>query len=161
MKTLYLVRHAKSSWNDEGIKDWQRSLLKEGIERANRVSEILKKKGITPDRILTSYAFRAINTALIFSKNKNFDKQKTEISDRIYGAEPSDVLLLIKKQADTSSSLMLFGHNPTFTELFNHLSNKKIENLSTSAVGCIKFRVEKWSEISPKTGEFLFLETGK
>ena len=160
-KTLYIVRHAKSSWNDTKLKDWERPLLKIGIERANKISKILKRKKIHPDKIISSHAFRALNTAVIFSLALDYSVDDIEIRYDIYGKKPSNILNLIKKQDDSVSSLMIFGHNPVFTDLYNLLTGGKIENLSTSAVACIRFEIDRWNKIQTKKGKSMFIETGK
>ena len=86
---------------------------------------------------------------------------KIEISQNIYGRKTGDILELIKKQNDNVSSLMIFGHNPVFTDLYNLLSGERLENLSTSAVACIQFETENCGKIDSKTGKTIFLEAGK
>lgn len=160
-KTLYIVRHAKSSREDRELNDWERPLLETGIERANKVSKILKRKKIHPDKIISSHAFRALNTAVIFSIALDYPVDDIEISYDIYGRKPGDVLDMIMKQDDAFSSLMIFGHNPVFTDLYNLITGEKLENLSTSAVACVRFEVDKWNKIHTKKGKSMFLETGK
>jgi phosphohistidine phosphatase len=161
MKTLYIVRHAKSCRNEAGLKDWERSLMCIGVERANKISDFLKKKKIQPDRIIASHAFRALNTAVIFALNLNYPVNKIEISCEFYGKEMSHVLDVIKKQSNKISSLMIFGHNPVLTELYNALTGEKLRNLSTSAVACIQFESDVWNKIHTKRGKNIFIETGK
>ncbi len=161
MKTLYLVRHAKSSREDGKLKDWERPLLEIGIQRANKVSKTLNRKKVHPDKIISSHAFRALNTAVIFSLYLYYPVDGIEISHDIYGKKPSNILELIKRQDDAISSLMIFGHNPVFTDLYNLLTGEKLENLSTSSAACIQFETDKWSKIHTKKGKSMFLETGK
>jgi len=161
MKTLYIVRHAKSSHNEIGIRDWERPLMDVGIERANKISGILKKKIICPDKIISSHAFRALNTAVVFAKNLDYPVNEIEICSDLYEKRPSDVVNVIQKQSNKISTLMIFGHNPVFTNLYNDLAGEKLENLSTSAVACVQFETDDWGKIHTKRGKSIFVETGK
>ena len=117
-KTLYLVRHAKASRIEISlIKDWERPLSEVGVERANKISTLLRRRKICPDKIISSHALRALNTAVIFSLNLNYPVNEIGISKDVYGKNFETVLELIKKQSDDISSLMIFGHNPTLTDL--------------------------------------------
>jgi phosphohistidine phosphatase len=160
-KILYIVRHAKSPQDAGDIKDWERPLMESGIQRANKISSVLKKKKICPDKMVSSHAFRALNTALIFSRNLNYPAEKIEISYDIYEKSAKDLLRFIEKQNNELSSLMIFGHNPGFTELYNLLTGENFENLPTSTVACIQFETENWSKIHVKKGKTVFIETGK
>ena len=160
-KTLYIIRHAKASREEIYHKDWQRPLLPIGIERANKVSKILKRKNIVPDKIISSHAFRALNTAVIFALNLDYPADKIEISYTIYGKTPDDLISLIREQKDDITSLMIFGHNPSFTDLCNILANENRIDLTTSSVACIRFNTGNWMKIEKKQGKIAFLETGK
>lgn len=160
-KILYLVRHAKSAPLEGNLKDWQRPLLDIGIERANKISALLKGKKIYPDKIISSHALRALNTAVIFALNMHYPVNAIEISRDIYEKQPAALTELIKKQNDDLHSLMLFGHNPGFTDLYNLLSEENTDNLSTSAIACIRFETQNWNKIHLKKGSTVFLETGK
>ena len=157
---LYIVRHAKSSHNEFGLKDWERPLNEVGIERANRVSNSLRARKICPDKIISSYAFRALNTAVIFALNLDYPVDEIELSNDFYGKKPSSVLAVLKKQNNDISSLMIFGHNPCLTDLYNDLAEETLEHLSTSSVACIQFESEVWNKIDTKRGKRIFLETG-
>ena len=161
MKTLYIVRHAKASQNITGLKDWERPLMSMGIERANKISGILKKKKTYPDKIISSHAFRAINTAIIFAKNLEYPVNNIEITTGFYGNNSSDIIDIISEQSNEISSLMVFGHNPVWTELYNILSEEKLAHLSTSAVCYIQFEMDDWNKILTKKGKSVFVETGK
>lgn len=161
MKTLYLVRHAKASRDIEGIQDWERPLTGPGIERARKVAGILKKKKVQPGRIISSHAFRALNTAVIFAHNLGYPASDIVIDRRVYERGYSDLLALIKKQDDSCASLMLFGHNPILSELNNYLITTELEELSTSQVSVISFPVNSWKKIGKGTGKIEYTETGK
>ena len=144
-----------------GLKDWERPLVETGIERANKVSTILKKKKMYPGKIISSHAFRALNTAVIFALNLDYPVNEIEVSYEIYGQKPRNILNLIQTQNNSISTLMIFGHNPTITELFNILTKENLQNLSTSAVACIQFESDTWKNFHQNKGGNLFIETGK
>lgn len=160
-KTLYIVRHAKASREDLNLRDWERSLIPIGVERAGKIAKTLKRKKILPDKIISSHAFRALNTAIIFALGLDYPVDEISISNDIYEKDPGTIIDLVKKQEENLSSLMIFGHNPTFTELVNSLTAENIDTLSTSAVACIKFEADNWASIQLKKGKCLFIETGK
>jgi phosphohistidine phosphatase len=161
MKTLYIVRHAKASRDEIHLKDWERSLIPEGIERANEVSKILKGKKVHPGKIISSHAFRALNTALIFARCLEYPLNEIEVSQDLYETNKQHILRLLKKQENRISSLMIFGHNPVFTDLYNLLTGEQLEDFPTSAVACIQFETDQWVEIGEKKGKCLFLEAGE
>ena len=161
MKTIYLVRHAKASRDEKGIRDWERPLTVTGIYRAQKVAKKLSDKKILPGRIITSHAFRSLNTALIFALNLRYPVSALEISASLYEKKASDILDTLKKQDDSISSIMLFGHNPSISDLCNHLTRKKTMDLPTSAVICIQFKTAKWNDIGKYAGKTTFTESGK
>ncbi len=160
MKTLYLVRHAKASWEDN-VSDWQRPLLQEGVERAGKIAGILHAKKVKPDLIITSHAFRALNTAIIFSLGLGYPVKKIFISESVYAKKPSEILNMLAKQEDIYDSIMLFGHNPAIADMYNTLTNNLLISFSTSATACIEFAGDKWADIQKAKGKSRFLETGK
>jgi phosphohistidine phosphatase len=161
MKTLYLVRHAKASRDEKGINDWERPLTVAGIYRAQKVARKLNDKKIMPSRMISSHAFRSLNTALLFAINMRYPVSALDISDSLYEKKAGDILDMLKKQDDSISSIMLFGHNPSISDLCNLLTNKKANDLPTSAVTAIQFTIDKWSDLSKSKGKILFTEEGK
>lgn len=161
MKTLYLVRHAKASRDEKGINDWERPLTVSGIYRAQKVAKKLYDEKIHPARMISSHAFRSLNTALIFAMNLRYPVSAIEISSSLYEHKASDILDMLKKQNDSISSIMLFGHNPSISDLCEHLTRKKVGELPTSVVTCIQFKTAKWSEIGKLAGKTIFMESGK
>jgi len=160
MKTLYLVRHAKASWEDN-VHDWERPLTQEGVERAEKVSRLLKAKKIKPDLILSSYAFRALNTAVIFGLQLRYPVNNIEISQHIYEKRAIDILDMLRKQDDKLNNIMIFGHDPAITELYNMLTRKILLKISTSSAACIEFPVNKWKDLGSHAGKPTFVESGK
>ncbi len=161
MKTIYLVRHAKASRDEKGINDWERPLTVTGIYRAQKIAQKLNKKKILPGRMISSYAFRSLNTALIFAINMRYPVAALEISPSLYEKKASDILDMLKKQDDSISSIMVFGHNPSISDLCNLITKKKSEDLPTSAVTAIQFNIANWAELSKTKGKITFTEQGK
>lgn len=161
MKTIYLVRHAKASRNEKGINDWERPLTASGIYRAQKVAKKLYDKKILPVRMISSHAFRSLNTALVFAINMRYPVSAIEISSSLYEKKDSDILEMLKKQDDSIPSIMIFGHNPSISDLCKHLTRKKNKDLPTSAVTCIQFKTSKWSSLGKLGGKVLFTESGK
>lgn len=161
MKTLYLVRHAKASRDEKGIRDWERPLTVAGIYRAQKVARKMNVKKIVPARMISSHAFRSLNTALIFAINMRYPLSALDISDSLYEKKATDILDMLKKQDNSISSIMLFGHNPSITDLCNRLTRGKSDDLPTSAITSIQFNIEKWSDLGKSKGKILFTEQGK
>lgn len=147
MKTLFLVRHAKSSWSTPGMRDFDRPLNERGMNDAPKMASFLQKSGITPDLIVSSPAKRALTTARFFASVFRINESDIVLNPDIYEAEPTDVLRIISELPETSSTVMIFGHNPTFTDIANRFSEDIIENVPTCGVVCIKSRAEKWNEL--------------
>ncbi len=138
-KKLYLLRHAKSSWKDFSIRDFDRPLNKRGKKDAPFMAEQMAKKGIHPDIILSSPAQRAKSTAQHFS-----EKLQTDIvyNDAIYEASTSTLKKIIKEAFQDYDEIMLVGHNPTLTVLSNSLTSHQIDNLPTAGIVGFEFEVE-------------------
>jgi phosphohistidine phosphatase len=160
MKTLYLVRHAKASW-EENVHDWERPLTETGVERAHRVAKILRTKKIKPDKIISSYAFRALNTAVIFALDLKYPATTIEVSQSIYEKRAIDILDMLRKQDDKHNIIMIFGHDPAITELYNMLTRKLLLKLSTSSTAGIQFNITRWKDLGNSIGKTLFIEPGK
>jgi phosphohistidine phosphatase len=160
MKTLYLVRHAKASW-DEHVSDWERPLTQVGVERAHKVARLLKSKKIKPNKIISSYAFRALNTAVIFAHDLKYPSSYIEVNQSIYEKRAIDILDMLRKQDDKHETIMLFGHDPSITELYNMLTRKLLLKFSTSSTAGIEFNIKNWKDLGNSAGKTLFIEPGK
>jgi phosphohistidine phosphatase len=144
MKTLFLVRHAKSSWNEPGLPDKDRPLNDRGKRDAPKMGERLAKQDVKPDFILSSPASRALKTARIIAKRLDYKLKDILVDDRLYAAEADDLLHVIRELGDKPKSVMLIGHNPELTELAHRLSNK-ITRMPTCAVAEFMFDAKSWS----------------
>lgn len=135
-KTLYIARHAKSSWDDMSLSDFERPLNKRGKRDVPFMAHILKEKGISPDLILSSPAKRAKKTAKKYHETLGGELR---FDERIYEASPMTLLYLVQEAFEKADSLMIVGHNPGFTALNDMLSDKSIYNIPTAGVVGIIF----------------------
>jgi len=161
MKTLYLVRHAKSSWNYPDLSDFERPLNKRGNHDAPLMGKLLKEKSIKPDRMVTSPATRALITARYVAMNLNYQLEKISIDERLYDAGQNDILEVIGEVGSKVNNLMIFGHNPGLTYVANSLCEEYIDNIVTAAVYSINFKSVSWASISNKNSSFNFYEYPK
>ena len=150
MKTLYLARHAKSSWKYD-LPDHQRPLKKRGHNDATLVSEKAKKEHKPPEKIISSDANRAQTTAMYFKKAFGIADKDFVLNHDLYDFSGQSVMEIIKGLDDSLKRVMIVGHNHAFTSIVNMLGSDYIDNLPTSGFVIIKFPVDSWSEIT--TGE--------
>ena len=146
MKTLYLIRHAKSSWDDMALADEDRPLNRRGKRDAPKVGERLAKRRPKPDLILSSPATRAVMTAEIIAKKLDYKRSKIVLDDRLYAVSADDLLEVIHQLDDKVERVMLIGHNPELTGLAHRLSSK-ITHLPTCAVAEFRFDAKSWARI--------------
>ncbi|MGD0712317.1 MAG: histidine phosphatase family protein [Bacteroidales bacterium] len=159
MKTLYIVRHAKSSWDFPDLPDIDRPVIEKGIYNTKKIAAELKSKNVVVDHIISSHAKRARETAKIIATGINFPIEKIEVSKNIYQKSDDDILDVISGADDNFISLMVIGHNPMLTQCANRFLDKQIELLPTSGVIAIDFETNSWLEISKakhKTNFMLF-----
>ncbi|MBK8303684.1 MAG: histidine phosphatase family protein [Pyrinomonadaceae bacterium] len=151
MKTLYLLRHAKSSWDDPAQTDFERPLNKRGLKAAPFMGELMAKKRFEPSVIVSSPAMRAKTTARLvkdagsFSADIIFEKS-------IYEASPNALRQVISEISDNHSSALLVGHNPGIEGFIRYLTGD-LEPMPTAALAVIELEIEKWDEINDGNGE--------
>jgi phosphohistidine phosphatase len=157
MRTLYLIRHAKSSWKDEGVTDFDRPLNKRGNRDAPFMASLLKKEKVLPDLIISSPAVRAISTAEIFAEKLNLTQEKILLEKSLYLCGIKELEAIVQSIPDTNKIVFLFGHNPAITHYANHLGNKFITNIPTCGIVGIEFKEKSWREVERSKGKtFLF-----
>ena len=161
MKTLYLNRHAKSSWSNPSLDDFSRPLNKRGMRDAPFMGELLSKKVSPPDIIYSSPANRAITTATQIAEAFKYDVDKIVEKHSIYEAAVFDLINIIKSTSDEHDIVMIFGHNPTFTMASNYLTNKFIDNIPTSGFVQINFDFNSWNEVEGNSGKLVLFEYPK
>lgn len=148
MKTLFIVRHGKSDWNFRSVKDIDRTLKERGINDGYTMANRLLKKNLLPEIIISSTANRAFHSALIFSRVLNIEGDKIIPDESLYLSDEDDILSVIYGCDNEINSLMIFGHNPGFTDLANYLSHLNISNVPTTGIVILNFDTNSWSEIS-------------
>ncbi|HPX34434.1 MAG TPA: histidine phosphatase family protein [Bacteroidales bacterium] len=148
MKTIYILRHAKSSWDFSHLNDVERPLIEKGINRTNLIARYLNKNNITPDLIISSAAVRALETARIVANAVKYPINKIHISKSLYSADEDNIITQLFDISDHLHTVMLVGHNPTLTYFVNHYLEQKIEWLPTSGLVSISFDTDSWPEIS-------------
>jgi phosphohistidine phosphatase len=153
MKTLYLLRHAKSSWDDQNLADFDRPLNERGLSAAPFMGETLAQRGLIPEEIVSSPAKRAIQTAMLVKESGGFGAQ-TRLEERIYEASPQTLLQVSRAISDEFVSAMIVGHNPGM-EGFIALLTGSLERMPTAAVAVIETDVEKWSELEPGSARLI------
>ena len=146
MKILLILRHAKSSWENPLLEDIDRPLNPRGLKTAPLMGQWAVQKELIPQKILTSPAKRAIQTAQLFSKatKMNININSTE---SFYPGETKDFLKALSLEPETVSTLMIVGHNPSL-EIFLQYLTEKNESLSTCSLAVIHFFHKNWQEIS-------------
>ena len=159
VKTIYLLRHAKSSWDDASLPDFHRPLAPRGRKAAPRVGDYMARHGLLPDRVLCSAARRAVETWQALSSVLG-DHAAVEFREDIYHATPGDLLDAVRSLPPEVESVLLIGHNPTFEDLALALAGsgeeKALQELDrkypTGAMAILDFPVQDWGEVREGTG---------
>ena len=161
MKYLFLTRHAKSSWGNPGLADIDRPLNERGKKAAPFMGKLIVDKGEKPDLLISSPANRALSTAKAFGGAMGLVENDIIIDRTIYGAGAQQLLELVQDQDDLYKSIMLFGHNPTFTSFVNLLTGNNIMNVVTCGVIRIDFEFSSWTDIDFGSGRLVYYEYPK
>ena len=162
MKTLLLIRHGKSSWDDISQSDFERPLNERGKTDAPKMAARLRKRDIKIDAFISSPAKRAKKTAEYFIKE--FDEKTDDIIlvSALYDAGTNNFSDTVKDIDDKYKSAAIFSHNPGITDFANQLVDKaNIDNMPTCSIFAVKADVEKWKDFSKAKKEFLFFDYPK
>lgn len=145
MKTLLLVRHAKSSWDNPAVRDINRPLNERGLHDAPRMGKLVRSLGIQPDLLVSSPAKRALTTAQFFAEVFDIPDASILRNPDVYEAHVSDIMRIISTLPDEAQTVMLFGHNPTFTEVANRFTEDFIDNVPTCGVVHLVSTAPDWA----------------
>lgn len=146
MKTLLLMRHAKSSWDDARLSDYERPLNERGRHDAPRMGRLLRREGLIPDLIISSSAKRAATTAELVALELSLDSD-IRYTEKLYLAEPHAYIMPARQLGDEIETLLMVGHNPGIQELVEQLTDQE-ERMSTAAIAHIRAPIRKWSELA-------------
>jgi len=149
MKTLFLVRHAKSSRDDPSLPDRDRPLDDRGKQDGPKMGKRLAKRDVKPDLLLSSPALRALTTAQLIAEEISYEPKDIVVDDRLYASDADDLLAVIRALDRNLNRVMLFGHNPEFTDLAHRLSSEIIE-MPTCAIVEFNFDTKAWSNVGER-----------
>jgi phosphohistidine phosphatase len=161
MKTLLLVRHAKSDWSEAGMNDIERPLNERGKKDAPEMAKRIRKKGVKIDAFLSSPAKRAFRTARYFAEAYDVKKDEIQLEKTLYGALPSQFDQVISLLKDKDDTVAVFSHNPGITEFANTLCEVHTDNIPTCGVFVVQAEVEKWQDFGKAEKKFLFYDYPK
>ena len=147
MKTLFVLRHAKSSWDNPDWADFERPLNSRGLDAARFIGELIYQRELHPQLIVSSPAKRAKQTAVLVKEIAGVAKPIT-FDERIYEASPLTLFNLIREFDEKYESVLIVGHNPGFENLVRMLTGEPV-SMPTAALAKISLDIEKWSAIEP------------
>jgi len=160
-RRLSLLRHAKSSWKDAGLDDFDRPLNTRGKHDAPMMGRRLLDRGARPSLIVTSPAKRARSTAKIVAKSLNYPQEFLQSEKELYLAGPEQILAVVARQDDQFHDVMVVGHNPGLTELASRLSGHYIDNVPTAGVVCLETEAASWADLAESACSLLYFDYPK
>jgi len=149
MKTLLVLRHAKSSWNDPELDDHERPLNDRGRRDGPRMGELVREYGLIPDVVISSDAVRAQLTAEAVAEAARYAGEIL-LDPRLYLASPADIVSLLRTVRENAATVMIIGHNPGFEELVEQLTGER-QDLPTAALAHIVLEIDQWCDLTPST----------
>lgn len=152
MRTLTLIRHAKSSWSDTSLSDFDRPLNKRGLDNAPLMGQLLQEQGVQFDRIISSPAVRAKTTAQLLARELGYPDNAIVYIDELYGAGINSLLDTVQSLPDDCTQVALVAHNPGLTEFCDYLCSAGISNMPTCSIAMIRLQVDTWAAAFKDTG---------
>jgi phosphohistidine phosphatase len=161
MKSLLLVRHAKSSWDSPSLQDYDRPLNDRGMKDAPMMAKRLKERKVTVDAFVSSTASRAFTTAALFAKEYNVKEKDIVKIPKLYHAMPSTINEVIEQLNDKWHTVALFTHNPGITEFINMIGVARIDNMPTCGVFGLHLLDDDWSNFAKAEKRFWLFDYPK
>src|SRR5688572_1015268 len=149
MKTLLVLRHAKSSWNESALDDQKRPLNERGRLDGPRMGELVREYGLIPDMVISSDAVRARLTAEAVAKAARYAGEIL-LDQRLYIASPADILSVLRAVRENAETIMIVGHNPGLEELVEQLTGER-HDLPTAALAQIVLPINQWRDLKLST----------
>lgn len=161
VKTLYVIRHAKSSWDNPLLTDFDRPLNPRGLRDAPAMGKRLKEQHVMPDLMLTSPAKRALATCLILAEEMDYAQAKIRTDKKLYHADTAQIFRVVQALADQHHCVWMIGHNPGLTDFVNLLADAEIDNIPTTGVVACSIQVSSWSKVQQGKGSVIFFDYPK
>ena len=161
MKTVLVVRHAKSSWGDLTLPDFDRPLNDRGQRNAPEMATRLLKKGISIDAFVTSTAKRAMQTATHFIRAYDRPEKELILREELYHAPANTYFDVIRSLDNGFKTIAIFGHNPGITSFVNLLTSTTIDEMPTCGIFAVKADIKEWKEFPASENKFLFFDSPK
>ena len=159
MKRLILIRHSKSSWKDFSLTDFNRPLNSRGKSDGPLMASYLRNRITIVDYLHSSSSVRTFETSKYFINQIKFGK--TQYDDSLYHCSSSSLLNIIMNYSDDYQSVMVIAHNPGLTNLINNITNISLDNLPTTGLVEIEFKINHWSNISSENSNVIDLKFPK
>ncbi|MGQ0543689.1 MAG: SixA phosphatase family protein [Blastocatellia bacterium] len=153
MKRLFLLRHAKSSWDDSTLSDFDRPLNERGLNAAPFMGELMAKRLLFPDAFISSPAKRALQTVQLFKESAG-SNTPIKFDERIYEASPQTLRQVVSEMETRHRSAMIVGHNPGIEGFISLLTGER-QPMPTAAIAIIDLKIERWNEIESMTGSLV------
>jgi phosphohistidine phosphatase len=152
-RKLIFIRHARAEDQVSGMSDFERSLTKRGKQHARLMAEIMRSKETDPGMIVSSPAFRALETALIFCREYGISYDTIVIRPALYSdLDEEEYIPFITSLGRDTSAITFFGHNPLITEMASWFAAEEPDVLPKTGIFCLSFEADSWSEIEPRSG---------
>lgn len=162
MKELYLLRHAKSDWDDDSISDHERPLNKRGFRDAPAMGNLMKREGMVPDLVVSSTALRAKTTAELVTKEINRKPADIILMGSLYLASAAEILAQIRQTDESTERLLLVAHNPGITNLVNRLAGNPVNSIEMPTCGLAQFIFPgKWCDANYASFRLIHFYTPK
>lgn len=162
MKTLYIIRHAKSSWGDFSLPDFERPLNERGKKDAPEMARRLLDKKINIDAFVSSPAKRAKKTCKLFIKAFDAKEEEMILVEALYNASAEMFFRVIEKMDDKINSIAVFSHNPGITDFVNKLCEEvRIDEMPTCGIFAIEAGIDSWKDFKAFENQFLFFDYPK
>jgi phosphohistidine phosphatase len=159
MKTLLLLRHAKSSWDQPSLRDFDRPLAARGKRDAPRIGKALRERGPHPELIISSPSARTRATIKAIVASARFEAE-IQFEESVYGASSAELLKLARRLPKEKAIAMIVGHNPGLEDLVARLTRRP-ERMPTAALACIEFQIDRWEAVEDGEGKLAWLLTPK
>ncbi len=161
MRTLYIIRHAKSSWKDLSLSDWERPLNKRGKRDIPTMAKFLQKRKVVFDLLISSTALRAKKTAKGIGEGVGYDKHEIKLEHKLYHANAHEILKIVRAIPSQNKAVAIFGHNPGFTDFVNELCGTDLVNIPTCGICQVDLAIDDWSNALKGNGSLKFFKSPK